>query len=157
MTEATNSSSSTTAASSVWSKLKWVGSKVLIGIEYVGETVASVLGLDESRFQYVIDSMEKADWEIAIANENKRRAALPSNQEAPLEPLTMESLREEGILPDRVVEQLDAEYQAIDSGNNNNTMTERDIELGHVEVIVVDPAATSSSTNDSNKSANNVV
>ena len=33
-----------------------------IVLEYIGEGVAGIIGLDESRFQYVIDSMEEDDW-----------------------------------------------------------------------------------------------
>ena len=57
----------------VWNELRWIGGKILSGMEYVGEGVAGVLRLDESHFQYVLDGMDEEDWEIAIAVANKRK------------------------------------------------------------------------------------
>lgn len=45
--------------------LKWLGLRLLSGMETVGEVVANVLGLNESKFQYVIDSMTEEDWNVA--------------------------------------------------------------------------------------------
>ena len=45
--------------------LQWVGLRLLFGAEFVGEIVANVLGLNESKFQYVIDGMSEEDWEVA--------------------------------------------------------------------------------------------
>mmetsp|Transcript_8701 Transcript_8701/g.25414 ORF Transcript_8701/g.25414 Transcript_8701/m.25414 type:complete len:87 (+) Transcript_8701:285-545(+) len=38
--------------------LSWTGVKVLKTAEFIGEVVAEVLGLNQSEFQYVIDSIE---------------------------------------------------------------------------------------------------
>ena len=43
-------------------------------MEYVGEIVANMLGLNESKYQYVLDSMDENDWRIAHEN-NERRIA----------------------------------------------------------------------------------
>ena len=39
--------------------LKWLGLRLLWGMETVGEVVANVLGLNESKYQYVIDQMSE--------------------------------------------------------------------------------------------------
>jgi hypothetical protein len=41
-------------------------------METVGEVVANVLGLNESKFQYVIDQMTEEDWAIAKEVHEKR-------------------------------------------------------------------------------------
>ena len=50
----------------IWKGLSSIGSSLLFGMEYVGEIIADVLGLDDSKFQDVIDSMTEEDWRIAI-------------------------------------------------------------------------------------------
>jgi len=45
--------------------LKWLGLRLLWGMETVGEVVANVLGLNESKYQYVIDQMSEEDWKVA--------------------------------------------------------------------------------------------
>jgi hypothetical protein len=42
-----------------------VGASILRALEAVGETVADVLGLDEPKFQYVVDSMTEQELEEA--------------------------------------------------------------------------------------------
>jgi len=34
-------------------------------MESVGEVVANILGLNESKFQYVLDGMTEEDWKVA--------------------------------------------------------------------------------------------
>ena len=46
--------------------------RALYYAEFVGEVVAHALGLNESRYQYVIDGMSKEDWEKAKAVDEKR-------------------------------------------------------------------------------------
>lgn len=43
----------------------WFGLKVFAGIEYVGETVVSVLGLDDSHYQEMLDNMTEREMEVA--------------------------------------------------------------------------------------------
>lgn len=43
-------------------------------MEYVGEIVANIMGLNESKYQYVLDSMDENDWKIARENNEKRIA-----------------------------------------------------------------------------------
>ena len=45
--------------------LQRLGLALLFGAEFVGEMVANVLGLNESKFQYVIDGMSEEDWKVA--------------------------------------------------------------------------------------------
>ena len=55
--------------------LSWVGTKMLAAADYVGEGVANILGLNESKFQYVIDGMSAEDWKIARQiHENRKEA-----------------------------------------------------------------------------------
>lgn len=49
-------------------------SRVLVVMEYIGETVAGIIGLDESKFQYVIDSMDAEEWRVAEAVHAERLA-----------------------------------------------------------------------------------
>ena len=41
-------------------------------MEYVGEIVCNLMGLTESKYQYVIDSMDENDWRIARELEKRR-------------------------------------------------------------------------------------
>ena len=41
-------------------------------MEFIGEIVANVMGLNESKYQYVLDSMDENDWRIARENQEKR-------------------------------------------------------------------------------------
>ena len=41
-------------------------------MEFVGEIVCNILGLNESKYQYVIDSMDANDWKLAKENEERR-------------------------------------------------------------------------------------
>ena len=41
-------------------------------MEYIGEIVANMMGLNESKYQYVLDSMDENDWKIARENQEKR-------------------------------------------------------------------------------------
>jgi len=45
--------------------LQWLGRGVLQVMESIGEVVANLLGLNESKFQYVIDGMTEEEWEVA--------------------------------------------------------------------------------------------
>mmetsp|Transcript_15636 Transcript_15636/g.26063 ORF Transcript_15636/g.26063 Transcript_15636/m.26063 type:complete len:212 (-) Transcript_15636:992-1627(-) len=47
--------------------------KVLGVMDYVGETVVGIFGLDDSKFQYVMDGMDKEDWQKAVAIDRERR------------------------------------------------------------------------------------
>lgn len=53
------------ASNSFLRGLQWVGLRLLFGAEFVGEIVANMLGLNESKFQYVIDGMSEEDWKVA--------------------------------------------------------------------------------------------
>ena len=45
--------------------LQWLGRGVLQVMESIGEVVANLLGLNESKFQYIIDGMSEEEWEVA--------------------------------------------------------------------------------------------
>jgi len=69
------------AAVSIWSwrgaiggPLRILGSGLYFIAEYIGEQVASLIGLNESKFQYVIDSMSEEDWEVARQVHAQREA-----------------------------------------------------------------------------------
>lgn len=79
----------------VWNELRWIGGKILSGMEYIGEGVADVLGLDDSHFQYVLDGMDEEDWEIAIAVANKRKR----EQQQQDDNLVAASIEEGGCTP----------------------------------------------------------
>ena len=54
--------------------------------EYAGEVIASVFGLNQSRYQYVMDSMDKEDWERARkVNEEREREWAQFNAEKEME------------------------------------------------------------------------
>ena len=67
-----NSNSSTSAYDRILSGLYWLGTKIFFGMESVGNVVVSVLGLDQSRYQYVIDGMTQEDWKLAKQVQQKR-------------------------------------------------------------------------------------
>ena len=50
-------------------------------VEYIGEMVATFMGLNESKYQYVIDTMDERDWEEA-----RRIQALRATQDAQMRP-----------------------------------------------------------------------
>ncbi len=45
--------------------LEWFGKKIFDTVEAIGEGVVSVLGLDDSRYQDVLDGMTEEEMEIA--------------------------------------------------------------------------------------------
>jgi hypothetical protein len=67
-----NSNSSISAYDRVLSGLYWLGTKIFFGMESIGNVVVSVLGLDQSRYQYVIDGMTQEDWKLAKQVQQKR-------------------------------------------------------------------------------------
>lgn len=70
------------ATRTMWDSMRWLGGKALEGIEYIGETVASIIGLDDSRFQYVIDGMDENDWETARKVDSERKKEEQTEEEA---------------------------------------------------------------------------
>ena len=50
-------------------------------VEYVGEAVATFMGLNEAKYQYVIDTMDERDWEEA-----RRIQALRAAQDSQMRP-----------------------------------------------------------------------
>lgn len=56
-----------------WGFVHVTGTKILGGMDYIGETIVGVLGLDDSKFQYVMDGMDKEDWEKAVEIDRERR------------------------------------------------------------------------------------
>jgi hypothetical protein len=56
-----------------WGFIHVTGTKILGVMDYVGETVVGILGLDDSKFQYVMDGMDQEDWEKAVAIDRERR------------------------------------------------------------------------------------
>lgn len=56
----------TTTTDRLLSNLTHLAHNIYDGMEYVGEVVAGMLGLDDSKFQDVIDNMTEEDWRIAI-------------------------------------------------------------------------------------------
>jgi hypothetical protein len=56
----------------VWRGLQQFGSLIIERLEGIGETIADVIGLDDSKFQYVADSMTDEDWERARAVQQQR-------------------------------------------------------------------------------------
>lgn len=46
-------------------RLQWLGTKIFDGIEKVGEAVVSVLGLDDSRYQDVLETMTPREMQAA--------------------------------------------------------------------------------------------
>ena len=63
--EVSSSSTSSSLTSRIWTCAQWTGLKVFYTMDYIGEIVCRVLGLDESRYQYVIDGMDDNDWRQA--------------------------------------------------------------------------------------------
>jgi len=74
-TEGTSTDAADTSQKVVSVAKSW-GWWIFQKLEAAGEFVASVLGLDESKYQYVIDSMTEEDWKIARMTEARRLAAL---------------------------------------------------------------------------------
>ena len=57
----------------VWGFFHRAGARILGVMDYIGESVVEALGLDDSKFQYVIDGMDKEDWEKAVTVDRERR------------------------------------------------------------------------------------
>ena len=121
--------------SSAWGRIKWVGHKIFLGMEYIGEAVAGVLGLDESRFQYVIDGMNAEDWQAAVDRENQRRA-----EENITEEVSIKSLTEDGLIPEYVVDRMEeqATYAAVDAHEGQMDAVER-MERGQYDEVELVP------------------
>lgn len=68
--------------------MNWFGSQVFQTIEYIGEGVVSVLGLDESRYQDVLDNMTETELQHAQQVHEEREA------ENRLHQLTLEARRD---------------------------------------------------------------
>lgn len=146
-----NNDNTSSAESSLWTRMVWMGERILAGMEYVGEGVAGVLGLDESRFQYVLDGMDREDWEQAVATENARRAAenIPGQ-------VSIETLAEDGLIPEHTLiafaEEEEgyrrAEAMDIDAGDR---MERGEQNPGEMELVPSNsnlPAGVSSSSTD---------
>lgn len=58
-----------------WENVKWGSWKVFIGMQAVGEILASILGLNHSKYQWVIDNMSEDDWKIAREVHRRKEAA----------------------------------------------------------------------------------
>jgi hypothetical protein len=58
----------------MWEGITWAINKLIGGAEYVGEIVANVIGLNESKFQYVMDSMTEEEWAEARRINDLRQA-----------------------------------------------------------------------------------
>ena len=75
------STQTTTSTTRILSGIWWMGGKVVAGMEFIGEIVANFLGLNDSQYQYVIDSMEADQYrrqldEQRTAYENQVRVVL---------------------------------------------------------------------------------
>mmetsp|Transcript_14551 Transcript_14551/g.21922 ORF Transcript_14551/g.21922 Transcript_14551/m.21922 type:complete len:160 (+) Transcript_14551:160-639(+) len=66
-------STETEPQSPFWESIVTIGKHILGGMEYVGEIVVSVFGLDDSKFQDVMDGMTEEDWEYARQVEKERK------------------------------------------------------------------------------------
>jgi hypothetical protein len=64
---------------SSWDNVKYGGWRVFLFMQGIGEIMASVLGLNHSKYQWVIDNMSEEDWKIA-KEVNARREAQLANQ-----------------------------------------------------------------------------
>ena len=65
--------------SNTWEAIKSTSWRIFVVLQDVGEVVASVLGLNDSKFQYVIDNMSEEDWRVA-REVNRRREAQLANK-----------------------------------------------------------------------------
>ena len=72
----------TTLAVRMWNCAKWTGLKIFNTMDAIGEVVCHVLGLDDSRYQYVIDGMDENDWQIAREVQAKKDRAAQNGQNA---------------------------------------------------------------------------
>ena len=64
---------------SSWENVKYGSWRVFLVMQGIGEVIANILGLNDSKFQYVIDNMTEEDWKVARAVQ-ARREAEESNQ-----------------------------------------------------------------------------
>ena len=70
---------------STWETIKSTSWRIFVVLQDVGEVVASLLGLNESKFQYVIDNMTEEDWRIAREVQRRREAELENKPIADME------------------------------------------------------------------------
>lgn len=56
----------------VYTNVVYCATKVFHVLEYIGECVAHMIGLNESRYQWVLDTMDEDDWAVARAVQAKR-------------------------------------------------------------------------------------
>jgi hypothetical protein len=82
-----------------WHYSRWVGGKVFFGMEFVGEIVAELLGMNQSRYQWVIDTMAEDERRARRKKEIQARRD-EMIQDGLLEVATKESEEAEGGLVD---------------------------------------------------------
>lgn len=78
----------------------------MAGLEFVGEVVASAIGIDDSRYQYVIDGMSEEDWKRAHQVNEQRKC-----EDAMLEEAAASEILEGGGKPydqDHKIEEINA-------------------------------------------------
>ena len=68
-----------------WETIKAASWRIFVVLQDVGEVVASVLGLNESKFQYVINNMTEEDWRVAREVQRRREAELANKPIADME------------------------------------------------------------------------
>ena len=106
---------------SFFGSLKLWGKKVFSAMEYVGEAVAGVLGIDDSKFQWVMDGMSQEEWEAAQAVAAERQA-----QDAAAASVADITYTDPLVPPQET--EMTCEQKAPDDG----TTTENDITLQNV-------------------------
>jgi hypothetical protein len=106
----------------------WMGHKIATGVDRVGEAVVSVIGIDDSMFQDVLDNMTDEQMEAAIAlNEERekeyRDAGIITDDFVPTE--EPPDILDAGILLSKQL----AAYVGITSGDNDDNKV-HDGEIG---------------------------
>lgn len=91
-----------------WESLVWMKNKTISGVEFVGECVASAIGLDESRFQEQLDGMTEEEWNYALKVQEQREEEERQYKE------TLETaILEEGLIHN-ITNTFDDSYTALE-------------------------------------------
>ena len=105
-----------------WHVSRWVGSKIFFGMEFVGEVVAELVGLNQSRYQWVIDTMAE-DVRRERRKEEIKKYREQMIQDGLMEEANIQSDAAEGgqiDASDDDAEELEEQAKPIESGTGDS-------------------------------------
>eukprot|EP01031_Cornospumella_fuschlensis_P031196 gene31196-37703_t len=83
----------------MFQRLQWLGQRVYASVEAVGETVVAILGLDDSRYQDILDDMTPREAQMALHVHEQREAEYQALAQARASASLEEARTESGAAP----------------------------------------------------------